>query len=47
MNGQLLNEGDQLVLSEGSIIKMGNTIVVYHQNKANNENQDISAFSYP
>ena len=31
VNGQLLNEGDQLVLSEGSIIKMGNTTVVYHQ----------------
>ena len=31
VNGQLLNEGDQLILSEGSIIKMGNTTVVYHQ----------------
>lgn len=31
VNGQLLNEGDQLVLTEGSIIKMGNTTVVYHQ----------------
>ena len=31
VNGQLLNEGDQLILSEGSTIKMGNTIVVYHQ----------------
>lgn len=31
VNGQLLEEGDQLILSEGSIIKMGNTTVVYHQ----------------
>lgn len=31
VNGELLNEGDQLVLTEGSIIKMGNTTVVYHQ----------------
>lgn len=31
VNGQLLNEGDQLVLSDGSTIKMGNTIVTYHQ----------------
>lgn len=31
VNGQLLNEGDQLILTEGSIIKMGNTTVVYHQ----------------
>lgn len=31
VNGQLLNEGDQLILSEGSIIKMGNTTVAYHQ----------------
>ena len=31
INGQLLNEGDQLILTDGSTIKMGNTIVVYHQ----------------
>lgn len=31
MNGQLLNEGDQLILTNGSTIKMGNTTVVYHQ----------------
>lgn len=31
VNGQLLNEGDQLILTDGSTIKMGNTTVVYHQ----------------
>lgn len=31
VNGQLLNEGDQLILSDGSVIKMGNTSVTYHQ----------------
>ena len=31
INGQLLNEGDKLFLTDGSTIKMGNTIVVYHQ----------------
>lgn len=31
IDGQLLNEGDQLILSNGSVIKMGNTTVTYHQ----------------
>lgn len=31
INGQLLGEGDQLILTDGSTIKMGNTLVTYHQ----------------
>lgn len=31
VNGQLLDEGDQLVITDGSTIKMGNTTVTYHQ----------------
>ena len=31
INGQLLNEGDQLILTDGSTINMGNTTVTYHQ----------------
>lgn len=31
VNGELLNDDDQLVLTDGSCIKMGNTIVTYHQ----------------
>jgi len=31
INGLLLNEGEQLVLTDGAQIKMGNTTIVYHQ----------------
>lgn len=31
VNGQLLNEGDQLILADGATVKMGNITVVYHQ----------------
>lgn len=31
VNGQLLQEGDQLILTDGSTIKMGTTTVTYHQ----------------
>ncbi len=31
VNGQLLGEGDQLIITDGTTIKMGNTTVIYHQ----------------